>query len=97
MDQDQDQSFQGNIVELPLANKTAPDQPHTESKPQLAIRSTVTDEGLAMVQLETPSTKTIFTADAAAQIALELLSASYASRSEKALRDYIANLEPERL
>lgn len=52
------------------------------------IRTVLSDVGVSRVSIEYGSTNLQLTADAAVQIGMELISAGYAARGEKALYEY---------
>lgn len=60
-------------------------QPTRLGPEAVVIKTLISDQGIVIVGIQVPSTNLIVMPDAAAHIALELLAAAYAARSEDAL------------
>lgn len=60
-------------------------QPTRLGPEAVVIKTLMSDQGVVIVGIQTPSTNLIVMPDAAAEIALQLLGAAYAARSEDAL------------
>lgn len=61
------------------------EQPQRLGPEAVVIKTLMSDQGIAIVGIQVPSTNLIIMPDAAAEIALQLLGAAYAARSEDAL------------